>query len=178
MTRFLPFILPLLMLFSCSHIRVDSDLPEASVQPAGDLIVAERLTEEIWNDLDISSHFWINLADYDHKTAKWTMNANPDTLVITLASTTDNDRGYIHLPGERSRMMWFIRIPESSFSFNDKSYLISASGSDFFFLCRRGKTKCYGFSKQVDTSHVVVLDTTNQMDDPEATEPYPDIDEN
>jgi hypothetical protein len=63
--------------------------------------------------------------------------------------------------------------PVKSYFFMDNfqnTFVITASGNDYFFLYRDNLTKCYSDDKkQIDTTRVVILDTVDQMDEPDAS---------
>lgn len=118
-----------------------------------DIISPKHLNHQFWKDLDIASHPWVNLADYDFVAGKWIMHDRPDTL------------NFRH-------KMFGLYSPKFYFfmDYYQNTFVITASGKDYFFLYRDNLTKCYSDDKkQIDTTRVVILDTVDQMDEPDAS---------
>jgi hypothetical protein len=118
-----------------------------------DIIYPKHLTYQLWNTLDIASHPWVNQADYDFGAGKWIMHDRPDTL------------NFRH-------KMFGLYSPKFYFFMDNyqNTFVITASGKDYFFLYRDNLTKCYSDDKkQIDTTRVIILDTVDQMDEPDAS---------
>lgn len=162
-------ILPVVLLVASCGQGAEEDpvvAPEPQEKP-GELVKPIRLSNESWTELMIDSHPWINQATYYRKTNKWVIIENPDTLQIIIRSE-DPLEGELYSIVNNSTVPWALNAKSFLYYNGKKPYYFTSFGDDFFFLYYNGSTRCYGFRKKIDTTRVVVLDTIDQTEDPEA----------
>lgn len=162
-------ILPVVLLVASCGQGAEEDpvvAPEPQEKP-GELVKPIRLSNESWTELMIDSHPWINQATYYRKTNKWVINESPDTLLFIIRNEEPLE-GEVSSIVHGSKASWSLNI-NSFLNYNRRRpYYYFTSSGDFFFLYHNGSTRCYGFRKKIDTTRVLVLDTIDQTEDPDA----------
>ena len=144
----------------------------------GDTFTNTCLTAALWYNLSICSHPWVNEADYDHKMAKWTIHKNAAHTYFSFSGLS-RVSGTM-LSGQDNNQSWRCCLESSKFMVNTQerggsdtsSFVISVIGKDFFILCSSHMSMIFSYNEPVDTSRIVVLDTTDQMGDPDFLWPF------
>ena len=177
MKRISLILLAILLAASCGRVVVDEPefLPE-SVEEPDDIIIPLRYSPKSWKELKIDSHLWINDAIYDCRAKRWIINEKPESLEVFISSEVPLE-GELYSNRDQSRTTWVLSTSSSFLYYRKKPFYFTSSGEDFFFLYRNGYTRCFGFRKKIDTTRVLVLDTIDQTEDPEAGDPGPINDE-
>ncbi len=161
-------------------VPAPSSEPESQSEPEPDRsgekhdsLVNILLTDDLWNNLSICSHPWVNEANYDHTASKWIIHEdNPLQAEFSFASNSRNSGTMT--TGQDNKKLWFY-IPEySTFEVDSghESFAISVIGRDFFVLCMSHLSMIFSYNESVDTSRITVLDTTDQMEDPDFIWPF------
>lgn len=185
------FLLLLLVVACNKEVPNTATVPSPSSEPESqsepepdrsgekpDSLVNILLTDDLWNSLSICSHPWVNEANYDHTASRWIIHEdNPLQAEFSFAFNSRNSGTMT--TGPDNEKLWFC-IPEySTFGVDSghESFAISVIGKDYFVLCKSHLSMLFSYNESVDTSKITVLDTTDQMEDPDFIWPFGEIDE-
>ena len=164
-------ILLLLLTIACNK----DPLGSVSMSGSPDILRNVPLTNTLWDSLAIESHPWKNSADYDHVNSRWIVR-DDSSETSEFVFTNKTGTGGTVTVGDGTPWRWSC-FPESSIfgirSTETEYYSISVIGKDYFILSSSHFSRCFSYKLAVDTSRVVILDTTNQSDDPDILLPWP-----